>query len=129
MSVKEIMDSCTVQIGPVGYDNTARKDLERLSAVKSEIDEAMDRLLLLYEEYCDQNFATQKPVNFKEANDKSLGEFLEKLDSRKKKKRIFEDKDVAGVEKSVDVIMREELHNECLLERCFDDPLSIKNAF
>ena len=31
-------------------------------------------------------------------------------------------------EKSVDLIMRDELHNECLIERCFDDPQTVKNS-
>ena len=31
-------------------------------------------------------------------------------------------------EKSVDLIMRDELHNECFMDRCFHDPMSLKNS-
>jgi len=54
VSIKEIMNSCTETIGPAGYDSSAQKDLERFTAEKSRTDEAMDRLLALYDEYCDQ---------------------------------------------------------------------------
>lgn len=30
-------------------------------------------------------------------------------------------------EKSVEMIMRDDLHNECFMERCFGSPKSIKN--
>ena len=31
-------------------------------------------------------------------------------------------------EKSVDLIMRDELHNECFMDRCFRDPKSVKDS-
>ena len=31
-------------------------------------------------------------------------------------------------EKSVDLIMRDELHNECFMDRCFQDPKSLKDS-
>ena len=41
-----------------------------------------------------------------------------------KKKNLFEDtlKRIEQDEKSVDVIMRDELHQECLIDRCLDSP-------
>lgn len=53
-SVKEIMDSCTSQIGPAGYISLAKKELDRFNFEKTKNDDAMDRLMTLYVEYCDQ---------------------------------------------------------------------------
>ena len=52
-SVKEIMDSCTSQIGPSGYASMSTQHLKDFSKAQEKNDDAMDRLLQLYTEYCD----------------------------------------------------------------------------
>jgi len=59
----------------------------------------------------------------------ALQKFLKRLNRKRKRHLLFDETAIIAQEKSVDLLMREELHNECLLERCFDDPISIKNSF
>ena len=65
VTVKEIMDSCTGTLGK--SQKNANQDLQKFTEEKNRTDEAMDRLKKLYDEYCDQIFREQKPVNLEEA--------------------------------------------------------------
>ena len=56
VSVREIMDTCSGTIGKIG-DNVAKKELDAIVDEKNKTDDAMDRLKILFNEYCDQLFA------------------------------------------------------------------------
>lgn len=56
VSVREIMDTCSTTIGGVGK-SIAKKELAKITDEKNKTDDAMDRLKMLFGEYCDQLFA------------------------------------------------------------------------
>ena len=128
VSVREIMDSCTSQIGPTGIVSLAKKELHKFNQEKTITDDAMDRLMQLYEEYCDQLQMEHKPFEAHEAKSSSLRKFLHNLNRKRKQNTMWaEGQDLVDYdEKSVDLLMREELHQERMIDRCFDNASQLK---
>ena len=113
-SVQEIMASCANQIGPSGYDTLANQHLKQFNKVQEKNDQAMARLIQLYTEYCDQLQIVDVPVNAEKARSSQLRKFLRTLNRKPKPKKtqfMFENLEKPEIDqKSIDVIMREELH-------------------
>ena len=91
----------------------------------------MDRLKKLYEGYCDQLYIPTAPVPPGEIKTEGVKKFLRdqqnKAQQRVEKKLFFEDPEaLLNDEKSVDLIMRDGLDDECFLDRCFKDPKAVK---
>lgn len=89
----------------------------------------MDRLKELYEEYCEQLYKPQKAISSNKAKTAMVKDFLDMLAKPKKRKTIFQELPdaVMNDEKSVDLIMRDDLHNVCFMDRCFGEPKEIKS--
>ena len=91
----------------------------------------MDRLKKLYEGYCDQLYIPTAPVPPGEIKTEGVKKFLRdqqnKAQQRVEKKLFFEDPDaLLNDEKSVDLLMRDGLDDECFFDRCFKDPKAVK---
>jgi len=65
-----------------------------------------------------------------EAMSPNVKRFLKKQERQvnNKKTLFIQSADLLNDEKSVDLMMRDQLHNECFLDRCFKDPLSVKKG-
>ena len=128
-SVREIMDNCSGQISKNGKASKTQKDLAKVEKQKERTDAAMDRLKELYEVYCGQLYSQTVPVSTSEIKTAGVKKFIiDQQNKAKKKKTLFLEKPDALLndEKSVDLIMRDGLDDECFLDRCFKDPKAVK---
>ena len=131
VSVRSIMETCSETIGKeTGANSFAKKEFAELVNEKERTDDAMERLVNLFAEYTEQ-FIVKKPNSnsSNEAKVRDVREFLKKfrVDMKKQKsKTIFLENKILDDEKSIDMLMRDELHNEGFMNRCFESANELK---
>ena len=135
VSVREIMDTCEQSIGQDGGTvSLAQKEIKQFAEEKGRTDDAMDRLKDLYVNYIDQlapvdSIASEEDIA---ANSPAGKQFMEEQKEirnafkKRKKRSVFQGAKILDDEKTVDLMMRDELHNECFMNRCFENAQELK---
>lgn len=90
----------------------------------------MERLCNLFDEYMEQ-FIVRKPfiASSDQAKVQDVKNFLNNFKSHmltQKSKTIFLESKILDDEKSIDLLMRDELHNEGFMNRCFESANELK---